>query len=239
MAARDSYRVSTVAAGMGMHKDCVTMYVQFQAQILAPVCPHWSDSVWQEILNQKTTVTLERFPNYGKGGQPNLTAIMEYVRNTSSAIGSAEGSQVKKLAKGKTASFDPKREKKLTIYCAKTWPAWQSKYIDILAKQLDSLGIVDTKTVLKSVEKADMKKAMPFIQGLKKKLDGGEPREQVLDRKLAFEEEDVLSQMIPGLKATVAKLVEVAVVVVKDGETVPLAAQGAEPGAPKFEFVNV
>jgi leucyl-tRNA synthetase len=52
IAARDQYRVSTVASGLGMHKDCVKLYVQFQAQLLAPIAPHFCDSMWQEILKQ-------------------------------------------------------------------------------------------------------------------------------------------------------------------------------------------
>jgi leucyl-tRNA synthetase len=238
LAARDQYRLTTVAAGLGMHRDSIRVYIKTQALLLAPIAPHWSDSVWQEILKQKSSVTLERFPDV-KSGQPALTAINDYIRSTSSAILAAEGAQQKKLAKGKTIAFDPKKEKKLTIYCTAAWPAWQSKYIDILTKQLDSLGVVETKTVMKSVDKADMKKAMPFIQGLKKKLDSGESREQVLERKLPFEEESVLKEMVPTLKATVTKLVEVAIVVFKDGEKVPPVAQGAEPGSPRFEFVNI
>jgi leucyl-tRNA synthetase len=177
---------------------------------------------------------------------------MNYVRNTTSAIGSAEGAQQKKLAKGKATTFDPKKDKKLTIYCAKNWPAWQAKYIDVITKQLDTLGLVDTKELGKSIDKAEMKKAMPFVQMLKKKLDGGEGREQVLERKMAFEEEEVLVKMVPMLKASVTKLVEVVVVsvgesgkegtVVGNGDKVEglgLAAQGAEPGNPGFEFTNV
>jgi leucyl-tRNA synthetase len=177
---------------------------------------------------------------------------MNYVRSTTSAIGAAEGAQQKKLAKGKVASFDPKKEKRLTIYCARNWPAWQSKYIDLITEQLNSLKVVDTKVLSKSIDKSEMKKAMPFVQAIKKKLDQGEPREIVLDRKLPFSEEEILVQMVPGLKAIVPKLVDVAVVAVdgeggKEGtnvvfmEKVPLgpSAGGAEPGNPAFEFTNV
>lgn len=38
----------------------------------------------------------------------------------------------------------------------------------------------------------EMKKAMPFVQALKKRLRDGEPAETVLERKLAFDEAKTL-----------------------------------------------
>jgi hypothetical protein len=62
-AARDQYRLTTVASGLGMHKDCVKVYVQFQAQLLAPIAPHWCDSIWQEILKQASLFPLINHAN--------------------------------------------------------------------------------------------------------------------------------------------------------------------------------
>jgi leucyl-tRNA synthetase len=97
-----------------------------------------------------------------------------------------------------------------------------------------------------------MKKAMPFVQSIKRKLDSGEPRKEVLERKLAFDELMVLKEMAPGLKSSIPKLLNVSIVVVgEDGKSgkdaitgekveglAPMAAN-AEPGSPSFEFTNV
>ena len=196
-------------------------------------------------------MTLEYFP---KASEPvaSLTAASAYVRSTTSAIGAAEGVQMKKLSKGKTATFDPKKDKKLTIYIAQSWPAWQSKYIELIQNQLKSLGLIDVKEATKKIAKPEMKKAMPFVQDIKRKLDSGEPREKVLERKLAFDEITVLKEMAPGLKSSVPKLVDVSIVLVgEDGksgksaisgakvDSLPLMAAKAEPGSPSFEFANV
>jgi leucyl-tRNA synthetase len=97
---------------------------------------------------------------------------------------------------------------------------------------------------------------MPFINGLKRRLDNGEAKEVVLNRELAFDELSTLRSMIPGLKQTIQKCVEVEIVTVKEGgkegtvikedgsngevrSELPPAAASAEPGSPSFAFENV
>jgi leucyl-tRNA synthetase len=161
-------------------------------------------------------------------------------------------SEPHKLSKGKAATFDPKKEKKIIIFAAKEWPAWQKKYIDML-RDAES---IDIKAISKSIDKSESKKAMPFINGLKRRLDNGEPKEVVLNRELAFDELDTLRAMVPGLKQTVQKCVDVEIITVteggKDGTVIkedgsqgdarsdlPPQAATAEPGSPSFAFENV
>jgi leucyl-tRNA synthetase len=97
---------------------------------------------------------------------------------------------------------------------------------------------------------------MPFINSLKRRLDNGEAKEVVLNRELAFDELSTLRSMIPGLKQTVQKCVEVEIVTVGEGgkegtvvkedgawgegrSELPAAAGSAEPGSPSFAFENV
>lgn len=105
--------------------------------------------------------------------------------------------------------------------------------------------------------KAEMKRAMPFVQQLKKRLTSGESREVVFDRKLAFDEQEVLRKMVGGLRRTTGcKVVEVVkvegeeegekvgVVVVGEGEggkreELPSVSGHATPGSPTFYFENI
>jgi leucyl-tRNA synthetase len=97
---------------------------------------------------------------------------------------------------------------------------------------------------------------MPFINGLKRRLDNGEPKDSVLNRDLAFDELSTLRSMIPGLKQTIQKCVDVEIVTVKEGGKTGTvvkedgsmgeergellqAAASAEPGSPSFAFENV
>jgi leucyl-tRNA synthetase len=149
------------------------------------------------------------------------------------------------------ATYDPKSDKKLNIYVAKSWPAWQAKYIEVVREQLEKLGVFDLKDARDKIDKSEMKKAMPFVQTIKKRLDNGESKESVLERKLAFDEVTVLKEMVPGLKSTVPKLKDVQIVLVEDGGKAGVTVDGkkveglgqqaafAEPGQPSFEFSNI
>ena len=168
-----------------------------------------------------------------------LAIISNYIRSTSSAISAADGAQQKRLAKGKDIRYDPKQTKRLTIFVAKSWPAWQARYIDLVREKLNGITL-DIKDVSKDIDKADMKKAMPFVHYLKKRLESGESKDAVLDRELGFDEVKVLGEMIVVLKATVVKLKEVSIVVVDEGaKGLPQMAASAEPGSPSFEFANL
>lgn len=180
-----------------------------------------------------------------------LNTILNYVRSTSSAISAADGAQQKRLAKGKDIRYDPKQAKQLTIFVAKSWPAWQARYIELVRQKLKGITL-DIKDVSKDINKAEMKKAMPFIHYLKRKLESGESKDAVLDRDLGFDEVQVLGEMVTVLKATVVKLKEVNIVIVEEGakaglrvedqrriEGLPQMAASAEPGSPSFEFTNL
>ena len=47
-AARDTYRVACGAAGM--HRDLVARFVEVQAKLLAPICPHTCEHIWAHYL---------------------------------------------------------------------------------------------------------------------------------------------------------------------------------------------
>lgn len=251
---RDWYRENCKAAGVGMHAKLARRFVELQALLLTPVAPHWSDSVWQEILHKDSSIQLAQYPTVPTPDSALLAAI-EYVKSTGSSVTHAEAGQMKKLQKGKQASFDPAKAKKLTVYIAAAFPAWQQQYRDIVKQQFESTGAVDTKAVAGQINKADLKKAMPFIQTLKKRIESGESAERVFDERLPFDEQQALREMIPGLKSIVRKLEVVELVLVKEGEDtgevittgneggqrIPLGpnAGGALPGDPAFFFANI
>ena len=250
--ARDFYREACAAANIKMHKDVVLRYIEVQTLLLAVVAPHWSEYIWLEVLKKEGTVHNARFPEI-KEVDASLSAKRDYVRNTASNVNSAEGIQLKKKAKGKETSFDPKKPKKLTIFVADKFPAWQAKYIELLKEMwnTETKSVNDKELNGKIGKMGEMKKAMPFVQNLKRRLQAGEPASAVLEQKLAFDEKETLLQMIPGLKRT-SGLVVCDVISVEQGSqkgvlltenkevdiTVP-AAEHAVPGQPTFHFENV
>ena len=258
--ARDAYRNATLAAGVGMHADLVKRYIEFQALNLAVVAPHWSEYIWLELLKKPSRIQNALFPTV-PDADVTISAARDYVRSTTQSITQAEGAQVRRQAKGKATMYDPKKDKRLRIFCARNYPAWQEKYIGVVRGLFDKMSLsIDMKEVSKKIEKADNKKAMPFVQVLKKQLESGMPEDAVFERKLGFDEEQVLGEMLPGLIKVLVKCVAIEVISVtegskegnivasvgpsatKPGETVndlPGATDGAVPGQPSFYFENV
>jgi leucyl-tRNA synthetase len=238
--ARDFYREACIAAGIKMHRELILRYIELQALLLAVIAPHWSEYIWLEVLKKPATIQSALWPVVPEP-IASLTAEREYVRATSSNITSAEAAQQKKKAKGKDISFDPKLPKKLTIFCAAKFPAWQEKYIDLVRELWDEkTQSINDKVMMSKVDKKEMKKAMPFVQGLKKRLVTGEKASTVFERKLAFDEIHTLNEMVPGLKKA-AGLKVVEIVEVKEGENtgLPVMSEQAVPGGPTFNFENV
>ncbi|TKA32796.1 hypothetical protein B0A50_01021 [Salinomyces thailandicus] len=259
ISARDFYREITKAAGLGMHADCVKKYVELQALMITVVAPHWAEQIWLEVLQKSETVQNARWPEV-PAQKPAATAAREYVRNTQSNITSAEGAQLKKMAKGKQTSYDPKQDKKLSIFAALAYPQWQDAVIDIVRGHFQDMKL-DVAAVSKAIPKPEAKRAMPFVQGLKKSLETGLDPTMVFERKLAFDEVSVLREMVPGLRQTLQKCVRVEIVVVEEGgkkgrvvalsggaqgeqegaerSDLPPTAENAVPGQPTFFFENV
>ena len=171
------------------------------------------------------------------------------MHNVNNSVTSTEAAQLKKKAKGKGTAYDPKKPKQLAVYVALGYPDWQGKYIDLVRDAFDkvTLSVNDKELSAKVSKMGEMKKAMPFVQGLKKRLQSESP-DTVFNRKLAFDEVETLKSMVPGLKRLTGSKNVVVVIVDEgrktgktvDGEVVeglPPLAEGAEPGNPRFSFV--
>ncbi|KAJ5942019.1 hypothetical protein N7516_002187 [Penicillium verrucosum] len=248
---RDSYREASTAAGVGMHRDTILRYIELQALMLAPITPHWAEHIWLEVIKKSESIHYAQFPVVPEPS-PELTAAQNYVRSTASNIMGSEANFTKKLSKGKAITFDPRKPKQLTIFVAKKYPNWQEKYIDLVRDSFDSLSLSfnDKELNAKVGKFGEMKKAMPFVQNLKRRLvNAGESPATVFDRKLPFDEFAVLSEMVGGLKRT-SGFKEIEIIAVeeggKTGEVVGtgekregLSGENAVPGTPTFQFVNV
>lgn len=162
---------------------------------------------------------------------------------------SSESGQLKKQQKGKGTPYDPKLPKKLTIFVALKYPSWQDQYIEVVRESFDKLNLtLDQKKVMSKIPAAEKKRAMPFIQTLKKRLETEEV-DAVFDRKLPFDEGETLEQILPTLKKTTG-CAEIDIVLVDEGgktgtkagqriEELPPMAEGAQPGNPRFSFENI
>ncbi len=60
---RNEYRKSTTGQGTnlvylagemyeGMHRDVILKFIEVQILLISPICPHWADSVWSDVLKK-------------------------------------------------------------------------------------------------------------------------------------------------------------------------------------------
>ncbi|POS78920.1 leucyl-tRNA synthetase [Diaporthe helianthi] len=224
----------------------------FYREVTKSAASHWCEHVWIEVLGNSGSIHNATFPHPAPEDKK-LTGTLAYIRKITSAVTSAQSTQQKKIAKGKTVTFDPKMPHKLVVFYATTLPAWQIDCINQVSKALEEFGFVDAKTISKGMDKSAMKRAMPFIQGLKKSLDGGQSEADVLSTELGFDEQAILEAMVPGLIHTLPKCKAVELIKVigqtaqggvsaqsdQPVEELPGIASGATPGEPRFVFENV
>ncbi len=189
---------------------------------------------------------------------PALTAQREYVRTTTSNIASDKAAYQKKKGKGKTISFDPEKPTVVTVFVAAKFPAWQDKYVALVQQNFSKQDLsVDDRRIGEEVKKGgEIKKAMNFVQGLKRRLLNKEDPEAVFNRQLKFDELNTLKVMRAGLgRSTKCQSVIIVAVdesgvsgrVVGDEESgsegerrtdLPQNAASAVPGTPTFVFEN-
>jgi leucyl-tRNA synthetase len=140
---------------------------------------------------------------------------------------------------------------------ANKYPSWQDSIIETVRQNFNNMTL-DVGAISKAIPKAETKRAMPFVQVLKKSLETGIDPTTVFERKLAFDEQQVLTGMVPNLKQTVQKCAVVEVILIEEGgksgkvvggtegitqgeerKELPVSAEGAVPGQPTFFFENV
>jgi len=171
-----------------------------------------------------------------------------YMRGTIKMIRDAELGLTKKMNKGKTTSYDPKKTKAVRVYVASSFPEWQDLCVKAVkeayapeAEKVDD-GLVRELLMANGLIKD--KRAMPFVQTFKKRMQlvGAQA---AFNRTLVFSESQVLNEILPYLKKTLS-LAEAEVVSVQDalphagtlGYT-KMIMESSEPGNPAFEFRNV
>ena len=262
-----SHRTGASTSG---NKSCTRLVPSY-----CPLCTASVSSPLTGLPPQPSTIQTAAWPTVPPTSAP-LAAAREYVRHTASAITSAEAAQLKRKDKGKTIAYDPKKPKRLTVFVASAFPAWQAKYVELVRREVEALSVksqgagsndkeLAAKVAAMAKERgsgaAETKRAMPFVQSMRRRLKEGESGERVLNRELGFDEVGVLREMARGLmKTTGCAVVDVVkvdegaksgVVVVAAGgedegkregekkEGLPAVAESAVPGQPTFDFANL
>ncbi|EIM84266.1 leucyl-tRNA synthetase [Stereum hirsutum FP-91666 SS1] len=244
--ARDWYR--EVTADIGMHADLITYWIRISALLVAPLAPHFAEHIHSTILKSPTSVQRALWPTPEKALDKPLVEAGAYMRDTVKTIRDAELSLLKKMGKGKQASYDPKKPKAVRVYVATKFPEWQDACVSAVKEAWDDekekVDDAKVRSILTAKGLLKEKRAMPFVQLFKKRIaDFG--AETAFRRALPFSESQVLGELLPYLKRTLnlvdGEIMATDEALSKAGQPgfTKSIIESSEPGGPAFEFRNV
>ncbi|KAF9784634.1 hypothetical protein BJ322DRAFT_1204776 [Thelephora terrestris] len=247
--ARDWYREITADVG-GMHVDLVKYWIEIATLLASPIAPHFTEHVWSTVLGKPQSIQLASWPTPASAVDTAAVEAGTYMRGTIKTIRDAELTLIKKLGRGKSSSYDPKKPKAVRVYVASRFPEWQNQCVEAIRGAYDGeTQKVDDTRVRETLQSKGLlkdKRAMPFIQLFKKRMQqlGAEA---AFKRQLLFSEVDVLNEILGYLKKSLgledAEVLTVDEALVKAQADPPsynkMIIESSEPGTPAFEFRNV
>jgi len=184
-------RYKTWTGEQGMHKELLKKYLQMQALVLAPICPHTAEAIWAHgggkgsIFDSRWPEKTNEFTKYHRASVF-LHKFIQGVRE-----------QVEKSKKGKK----PIEATKAVVYIANSFSAIQQQVLDFLRNEFDTKGQIAPSF------KGELQKILTTEGGLDKKAAGvalgfaafivknfEEQGPDVLDKELPFDQAEVLQE---------------------------------------------
>ncbi|KAJ3708261.1 hypothetical protein LUZ61_011966 [Rhynchospora tenuis] len=205
-AARDEYRFSCGAGEM--NQELVMKFMDVQTRLMVPICPHYAEHVWKEILKKSGFVVKAGWP-VADEPDPTLRKANKYLQDTIVFVRKLLQKQEAGSKKGKKgrAALSASSAPKLTIgliYVNELYDGWKADCLDILRlnfnvetcsfapnEEIDSA--ISVAVIEPVPDRKKMKKeCMPFVRF---KMDEAmKVGLQALDLRLPFGEMEVLRE---------------------------------------------
>lgn len=234
-AARDKYR--ELCSEGGMHVELVTKYIEVQAKLMSPICPHVAEYVW-ELLGNKTSILHSCWPVAGDVDEVAVRAS-NYLMDAAHSfrVYLKNHCALKKPKKGETPKPE-KKPNKAVIWVAKEFPKWQRIILTTLKELNGPDGLPDNKTISSRLSQLDelrkySKRVMPFVQATREcvRRDGG----AALALALPFAEAAVLRDNAAYLRATL-DLDAIEVKYTDSADAPERSREECAPGQPHITF---
>ncbi|KAJ8618687.1 hypothetical protein MRB53_014873 [Persea americana] len=200
-AARDDYRQSCGAGGM--HRDLLWRFMDVQTRLITPICPHYAEHVWKEILKRDGFVIKAGWPT-ADSPDPILKKANKYLQDSLASMRKLHQKQVSGSKKPKKGGPTPlAEENKPTvgiIYVNEQYDGWKEMCLKILQSKYDaaSRSFAPDQEIVAMVKesitnfKEIQKNCMPFLKFKKDEALSVGPH--ALDLKLPFGEVEVLKE---------------------------------------------
>lgn len=255
-AARDEYRFSCGVGGY--NRELVWRFMDVQTRLLAPICPHYAEFIWREILKKDGFVVKAGWPT---ADAPDLTlkSSNKYLQDSivlmrkllqkqlvGSKKGNKKGAPVASLTENKITGF---------IYVNEQFDGWKAECLSILQNKFnrDSRTFAPDSEILEALQQSSVgqssnfkqiqKLCMPFLRF--KKDEAIALGAQALDLRLPFGEIEVLQENLDLIKRQIG-LEDVEILSAADADSLaragPLASllnqNPPSPGSPTAIFLT-
>ncbi|XP_013388845.1 leucine--tRNA ligase, cytoplasmic isoform X1 [Lingula anatina] len=198
---RDRYRECTMG---DMHRDLVLRFIETQALLLCPICPHLCEYIWG-LLGKEGSIMQAQWPAV-EAVDEMLLKQAQYLYDSTREFRLRLKAYMT-LGKGKKASPPPSKPTHGTIWIAKTYPPWQNTVLTTLNQLYKAHGnqFPENKEIAaafgnKPELKKYMKKVMPFVQLVKEGV--AQKGVEAMNLTLDFDEKAVLEANLTYLVST-------------------------------------
>ncbi|WCJ19245.1 Leucine--tRNA ligase cytoplasmic [Euphorbia peplus] len=232
-AARDEYRFSCGSGGM--NRLLAERFMEVQTLLITPICPHYSEFVWREILGKSGFVIKAGWP---VADAPDLTlkAANKYLQDSIVLMRKLLQKQMSGSKKGnkKGAPVVTVTEEKLSglIFVNEQFDGWKAECLKILQSKFDhaNRSFAPDGEIMEALKNSSVGQATNFKQTQKlcmpflrfKKDEASSIGAQALDLKLPFGEIEVFEENLDLIKRQIG-LEEVEVLSMSDPDAVARA----------------
>ncbi|KAL0283596.1 UNVERIFIED_CONTAM: Leucine--tRNA ligase, cytoplasmic [Sesamum radiatum] len=175
-----------------------------QTRLIAPICPHYAEYVWKELLKKDGYIVKAGWP---QADSPDLTLkkANKYLQDSIVSMRKLLQKQISGSKKGKTST--PNVQNKPTvglIFVNEQYDGWKKECLNILQKKFDRATgtFAPDQEILSELQKSEIGQAgnfkqiqklcMPFLRFKKDEVKA--VGVQALDLKLPFGEIEVLTE---------------------------------------------
>ncbi|KAG5674705.1 hypothetical protein PVAND_004657 [Polypedilum vanderplanki] len=227
--ARDTYR--ELCGANNMHVDLVFQFIENQALLMAPICPHVAEHIWG-LLGKSGSIVNAKFPVAGPIDEK-LIKCSDYLMEAAHNF--------RLLYKKNFSAKGAQKPTGATIWIAKTFPPWQSCVIDTMRNLYEKNNSVlpDNKLVSAELMKIEslkkyQKKAMPFVQRIRDRVSvlGKSAMAVTVD----FDEHGVIETNLQYLKGTL-DLEQIEIRFTDDPSATENTRESVQPGSPFISYI--
>ncbi|KJH53016.1 leucine--tRNA ligase [Dictyocaulus viviparus] len=232
-ALRDMYRELCGGQDGGMNESLVFRFIETQALILSPICPHVSEHIWQ-ILGKNGFIVNAKWPETAPVDEV-LCKAADFMRDVMTDFRARLKNSMS--AKKKNAFIAPPSE--AVIYVAKEFPTWQKTVLELLQKHELNGTLPDNKTIAQLIGSESSltkfaKKTMPFVQMVKQQYE--QKGSVALASACAFDQAAILIENREYIENAL-ELDRFFIKYTDDIDVAPVIADSVVPGIPLMHFL--